>query len=59
MGGQLAAQLLGIGVTMVLSGVVSVVPLKALDMTIGLRVNGNDEEEGLDLSQHGEDGYVF
>jgi Amt family ammonium transporter len=58
-GGQLAAQLLGIGVTMVLSGVVSVVTLKALDMTIGLRVNGNDEEEGLDLSQHGEDGYVF
>jgi Amt family ammonium transporter len=59
MAGQLAAQALGIGVTIVLSGVVSIVTLKAIDLTIGLRVDPNDEEEGLDTSQHGEEGYVI
>jgi Amt family ammonium transporter len=33
--------------------------LKVLDKTMGLRVFGDDELEGLDLSQHGESGYVF
>lgn len=31
--------------------------LKVLDKTIGLRVNEEDEKDGLDLSQHGESGY--
>jgi Amt family ammonium transporter len=33
--------------------------LKVLDKTIGLRVPQEDEVEGLDLSQHGESGYIF
>ena len=33
--------------------------LKVLKSTMGLRVNQEDEEEGLDLSQHGESGYIF
>ena len=33
--------------------------LKVLDMTMGLRVNPEQELEGLDLSQHGESGYTF
>ncbi len=31
--------------------------LKVLDVTIGLRVSAEDEITGLDLSQHGEEGY--
>ena len=33
--------------------------LKVLDATMGLRVNPEQEIEGLDLSQHGESGYTF
>jgi Amt family ammonium transporter len=33
--------------------------LKILDKTMGLRVSGDEESEGLDLSQHGESGYIF
>ena len=33
--------------------------LKILDRTIGLRVPVEEEVEGLDLSQHGESGYIF
>ena len=33
--------------------------LKILNRTMGLRVFGDDEMDGLDLSQHGESGYVF
>jgi Amt family ammonium transporter len=33
--------------------------LKGLDKTMGLRVNPEQELEGLDLSQHGESGYTF
>jgi Amt family ammonium transporter len=31
--------------------------LKAIDMTIGLRVSNDDESEGLDVNLHGEEGY--
>jgi len=31
--------------------------LKVVDLTIGLRVKEDDEIQGLDLSQHGEEGY--
>jgi Amt family ammonium transporter len=33
--------------------------LKLLDKTLGIRVKGEDELDGLDLSQHGESGYSF
>ena len=33
--------------------------LKVLDATMGLRVAPEAEIEGLDLSQHGEEGYIF
>ena len=33
--------------------------LKILDATMGLRVSQDDELKGLDLSQHGEEGYIF
>jgi Amt family ammonium transporter len=33
--------------------------LKGLQKTMGLRIEPQEEEEGLDLSQHGENGYIF
>jgi Amt family ammonium transporter len=43
--------------TVVWSGVVSIVSFKLVDMTIGLRVSEEDEREGLDISSHGETAY--
>ncbi len=54
---QLFAQLEGVVVTAVWSGVVSFAILKVLDATIGLRVSSQEETEGLDVTQHGEVGY--
>jgi Amt family ammonium transporter len=34
-----------------------VILLKVIDATIGLRVDGDEENQGLDLSEHGESGY--
>jgi ammonium transporter, Amt family len=44
-------------ITLVWSGVVSVVAYKIVDMTIGLRVTEEQEREGLDISSHGETAY--
>jgi Amt family ammonium transporter len=33
--------------------------LKLLDATLGLRFAGDEEIQGLDVSQHGEEGYIF
>jgi ammonium transporter, Amt family len=50
-------QLAGVAIAWAISIVGTLVLLKAVDLTIGLRVSAEDEEEGLDLSQHGEEGY--
>ncbi len=54
---QVPHQLVGIAIAWVLSIVGTLVLLKIVDMLIGLRVDPADEHEGLDLSQHGEEGY--
>ncbi|MCX5758953.1 MAG: ammonia channel protein, partial [Candidatus Hydrogenedentes bacterium] len=56
---QLTAQMKGILLTLVYSGVVSFVLLKALDAAIGLRVTPQEETDGLDLAQHNETGYNY
>ena len=56
-GGQILNQLIGVGTTVGIAVVASLVILKAVDMAIGLRVKEEDEVQGLDLSQHGEEGY--
>jgi Amt family ammonium transporter len=33
--------------------------LKIVDVTIGLRVTEDEEVQGLDLTQHGEEGYSW
>ena len=45
--------------TWVYAFVVTFVLLKILDWTMGLRVSDEEEENGLDLSQHSETGYNF
>ena len=57
MGKQLGVQLLGVGVTVLWCGVLTLVILKVLDAVLGLRVGEEQETEGLDLAQHGERGY--
>jgi ammonium transporter, Amt family len=47
------------GITTVWSFVLTVIILKAIDLVIGLRVKDEDEDTGLDLSQHGEAGYAM
>jgi Amt family ammonium transporter len=51
---QLLAQLYGVGVTLVWSGGMTFVILKAVGMMVPLRVRHEDEIVGLDVSQHGE-----
>jgi ammonium transporter, Amt family len=58
-GPLLTAQLAAAGVTIVYSLVATFVILKVLDLTMGLRVTQQEEVQGLDYSQHGEEGYIF
>jgi Amt family ammonium transporter len=55
--GQVWIQLKGVLITIVWSGVVSVIAFKIVDLTIGLRVSEEQEREGLDISSHGETAY--
>ena len=48
---------MGVVLTIVWSGVVSLVAYKLVDMTLGLRVSEEDEREGLDIASHGETAY--
>jgi Amt family ammonium transporter len=54
---QVWIQAKAIMVTIVWSGVVSLVSFKLVDLTIGLRVTEEEEREGLDISSHGETAY--
>jgi Amt family ammonium transporter len=54
---QLVNQLVGIAIAWVISIAGTLVLLKVIDGTIGVRVTPEEEQEGLDLSQHGEEGY--
>ena len=57
--GQVGNQLIGVAIAWVISIVGTLILLKIVDVTIGLRVKPEDEVEGLDLTQHGEEGYDF
>jgi len=54
---QLLNQLAGVAIAWVLSMVGTLAILLVVDKTMGLRVSEEAEREGLDLSQHGEEGY--
>jgi Amt family ammonium transporter len=55
--GQLLNQAIGVAIAWCLSIVGTLVILFIVDKTVGLRVSEEDERTGLDLSQHGEEGY--
>ena len=54
---QVWVQAKAVLVTVLWSGVVSIVAFKLVDLTIGLRVSEEDEREGLDITSHGETAY--
>ena len=54
---QLLSQAIGVGATIAYSVVVTWILLKVVDAMIGLRVTHEEEEQGLDQTQHGETGY--
>jgi Amt family ammonium transporter len=56
-GGHLFSQVAGIVIVAIWSVALSFVILKAVDLTIGLRVSRDVETEGLDVTTHGERGY--
>ncbi len=58
-GAQVWIQLKAVLLTIVWSGVVSVVAYKIVDMVIGLRVSEEEEREGLDTTSHGERAYNY
>lgn len=57
--GQFVNQVISIVAAAGISLVLTVVLLKILDMVMGLRVSQDEEVRGLDLSLHGEEGYIF
>ncbi|MBK0391436.1 ammonium transporter [Ramlibacter algicola] len=54
---QVWIQFQGVLTTVVLSGIVSFIAYKIVDLLIGLRVSEEEEREGLDISSHGETAY--
>jgi Amt family ammonium transporter len=54
---QVLNQLVGVVIAWTLAIVGTLVILKVVDVVIGLRVAPEHEIQGLDLSQHGEEGY--
>ncbi|UVF19817.1 ammonium transporter [Microvirga terrae] len=58
-GGQVWTQIIAVVVTLVWTGIGSVVLYKITDMIVGLRVTQDQEREGLDLADHGERAYNY
>ncbi len=55
----IVGQLVATAITWIFAALVTFVLLKLLDATMGLRVTQQEEIQGLDLSEHGEEGYIF
>ncbi|MAI42000.1 MAG: ammonium transporter [Candidatus Azotimanducaceae bacterium] len=56
---QVLAQAIGVISTIVYTGICSFIILKIVDALIGLRVDEDQEAEGLDVSLHNERGYIL
>jgi ammonium transporter, Amt family len=56
---QLLNQFVGVAIAWALAIIGTLILLKLVDMTVGLRVSREHEVQGLDLSQHGEEGYFW
>ena len=55
--GQVGNQLVGVLMAWILALVGTIVLLKVVDLSTGLRVPEEHEVEGLDITQHGEEAY--
>ncbi|OQW94091.1 MAG: ammonia channel protein [Beggiatoa sp. IS2] len=58
-GQQLLTQSLGVAVTLVFTAVMSFLILKVIDIIMGLRVDEEQEVQGLDMALHDERGYIL
>ncbi|WP_083234120.1 ammonium transporter [Candidatus Marithrix sp. Canyon 246] len=56
---QLWVQFIGVSSTFIYTAIVTLILLKVIDMVIGVRVNEDEEIEGLDVTQHEERGYII
>jgi Amt family ammonium transporter len=56
---QVLRQAIGCAIAWVLAIVGTLIILKVCDVLIGVRVTKEEELEGLDVSMHGEEGYIF
>jgi Amt family ammonium transporter len=56
---QIVSQLWDIGITLVWSGGVAFMIMWILKMTIGIRASDDEQQEGLDLADHGEKAYNY
>lgn len=56
---QIVNQLIGVGVAASLAIAGTLIILKVVDLIVGIRVPEDHEIQGLDLSQHGEEGYCW
>ncbi|NQV24603.1 MAG: ammonium transporter [Rhodopirellula sp.] len=56
---QMVPQIVSIIATAFFALIGTFIILKVLDAVMGLRVSQDDEVQGLDVSQHGEEGYIF
>ncbi len=59
MAGQLAAQVIGVGIVAIWSAVVSTILALAVSVVLPMRVSEDEEREGLDITSHGERGWEF
>jgi Amt family ammonium transporter len=59
MGGQLWVQFKGIGATFLFTAIVTYVILKVVGALVGLRVDEEQEVQGLDIVSHEETGYNY
>ncbi|MBM4075514.1 MAG: ammonium transporter, partial [Planctomycetes bacterium] len=56
---QLVAQAVGVGAAILIAIVGTIILLQVVNAVVGLRVNQAGELQGLDINQHGEEGYIF
>ncbi|MBB3207760.1 Amt family ammonium transporter [Rhodopirellula rubra] len=55
----LIGQIVAVLVTYAFAGIGSLILLKVIDLVVGLRVAAEHEQRGLDIADHGEEGYQF
>ena len=57
--GQMTPQIVSVAAAFAFSAIGSFILLKVIDAIVGLRVSEDEEVRGLDITQHGEEGYIF